>query len=98
MPGQACLACRKRPAEASHRLKIRAKAAGRPWSVMLCGVCLSAVRPLHPVAELLWFQGLGLDVLAEASALGGGRHLPGLPPGRSGRVRGVRARGGRNGR
>ena len=45
---------------------------------MLCGVCLSAVRPLHPVAELLWFQGLGLDVLAEASAPGGS-HVPGLP-------------------
>jgi hypothetical protein len=64
-----------------HRLKIRGEGAKPAWAVPLCGLCLGAVLPLHPVAELLWFQARGLDILAQASAFARGRCLlcAGLP-------------------
>ncbi len=62
-----CVACRQRPACVPYELKIR-KASGAPgWLLPLCQACFAAVMPLSPVAELLWFQSMGVDALCAAS-------------------------------
>ena len=62
-----CVACRQRPACVPYELKIR-KASGAPgWLLPICQACFAAVMPLNPVAELLWFQSMGVDALCAAS-------------------------------
>ena len=62
-----CVACRQRPACVPYELKIR-KASGAPgWLLPICQACFAAVMPLSPVAELLWFQAMGVDALCAAS-------------------------------
>ena len=62
-----CVACRQRPACVPYELKIR-KASGAPgWLLPICQACFTAVMPLSPIAELLWFQSMGVDALCAAS-------------------------------
>ena len=67
-----CVASWQRPACVPYELKIR-KASGAPgWLLPICQACFAAVMPLNPVAELLWFQSMGVD--------GGSARLQGAPP------------------
>jgi hypothetical protein len=62
-----CIACRQRPACVPYELKIR-KASGAPgWPLPICQACFAVVTPLGLVAELLWFQSMGVDALCAAS-------------------------------
>ena len=63
-----CLACQERRAVALHKLKIRMSREKPVWALPLCRACLELLLPLGPVAELLWFQSMGVDALALASA------------------------------
>ena len=50
-----------------YELKIR-KVSGAPgWLLPLCQACFAAVMPLSPVAELFWFQFMGVDALCATS-------------------------------
>ena len=66
-PQGCCCACRQRPAVLFHELKIRKGRESRPWGLCLCEACYAAVAPLDAVAELLWFQRMGVDAMAMAS-------------------------------
>ena len=67
-PQGRCCACRQRPAVLFHELKIRKGRESRPWGLCLCEACYAAVAPLDAVAELLWFQQMGVDAMAAVSA------------------------------
>jgi hypothetical protein len=66
-----CAACRQRPATVAYKLKIRWASLAGSWRLPLCQPCAGAVMPLGPVAELLWFQSMGVDALSTASSRSG---------------------------
>ena len=66
-PQGCCCACQQRPAVFFHELKIRNGRGNQSWGLHLCEACYAAVAPLDPVAELLWFQQMGVDAMAMAS-------------------------------
>jgi len=62
-----CVACGHRSAVTLHKLKIRMPSSKPGWTLPLCQPCFALVLPLGPVAELLWFQSMGVDALSAAS-------------------------------
>jgi hypothetical protein len=75
-----CVACRQRPATIAYKLKISRASQAGGWLLPLCRPCSDAVTPLGPVAELLWFQSMGVDALTAASRYSGPRRTIGSQP------------------
>ncbi len=66
-PQRSCVVCGHRPAITLYKLKIRTQSQRPGWTLALCEPCFALVLPLGPVAELLWFQSMGVDALSAAS-------------------------------